>query len=183
MSGSFGDPVLFLVRTLFQLLIFMVLVRYFLQLFRANFFNPVTQSIVKLTNPVLNPLRRVLPKTGRHDLAALLVALVLIVLMVWVLAAMKGLSVTAVALLVNSLYFAFLMVTDLFFWTILMRAVASWIGNTRSPAVSLLEELTDPLLRPVQRFLPPLAGIDLSPLAVLLLIQVLQITVGNLLMG
>lgn len=183
MNGSFGDPVLFLIRTLFELLIFMVLVRYFLQLFRANFFNPVTQSIVKLTNPVLNPLRRMLPKTGRHDLAALLVALVLIVLMVWTLAAMKGLPVSAVALLVNSLYFAFLMVTDLFFWTILLRAVASWIGNTGSPAVSLLQDLTDPVLRPVQRILPPLGGIDLSPLAVLLLIQVLQITVGNLLLG
>ncbi|ANJ67109.1 hypothetical protein A9404_06675 [Halothiobacillus diazotrophicus] len=183
MNGSFGDPVLFLVRTLFELLIFVVLIRYFLQLFRANFFNPVTQSIVKLTNPVLSPLRRILPKTGRHDLAALLVALVLIVLMVWVLASMKGLPISGAALFVNALYFTFLMVTDLFFWTILLRAVASWIGNTQSPAVALLEDLTDPLLRPIQRMLPPLGGIDLSPLAVLLLIQVLQITVGNLLLG
>lgn len=183
MNGSFGDPALFLVRTLFELVIFVVLVRYFLQLFRANFFNPVTQSVVKLTNPVLNPLRRALPKTGRHDLAALLAAGALIVLMVWSLASMKGLPVSAAGLLFNSLYFAFLMVTDLFFWTILLRAVASWIGNNRSPAVSLLEDLTDPLLRPVQRVLPTLGGIDLSPLAVLLLIQVLQITVGNLLLG
>ncbi|OYY54029.1 MAG: hypothetical protein B7Y53_06915 [Halothiobacillus sp. 28-55-5] len=82
-----------------------------------------------------------------------------------------------------SIYFAFLLVTDLFFWTILMRAVASWVGNNRSPGVALLEDLTDPILQPVQRFLPPLGGFDLSPLAVLIAIQVLQMAVGNVLFG
>ncbi|ACX96660.1 YggT family protein [Halothiobacillus neapolitanus] len=183
MSGSFGDPMMFLVRTLFELVIFVVMVRYFLQLFHANFFNSITQSLVKLTNPVLNPLRRFLPKSRRHDFASLLVTLVLIVLMVWVLGMMSVGSVSAAALIFNSLYFAFLLVTDLFFWTILMRAIASWIGNGRSPGVALLEDLTDPILQPVQKILPPLGGIDLSPLAVLIAIQVLQIFVGNLLMG
>ena len=183
MSGSFGDPMMFLVRTLFELVIFVVMVRYFLQLFHANFFNPITQSLVKLTNPVLNPLRNALPKSRRHDFASLLVTLVLIVLMVWVLGLMSVGHVSVAALLFNSLYFIFLLVTDLFFWTILMRAIASWIGNGRSPGVALLEDLTDPILRPVQKILPPLGGIDLSPLAVLIAIQVLQIFVGNLLMG
>jgi YggT family protein len=183
MSGSFGDPMMFLVRTLFELVIFVVMVRYFLQLFHANFFNPITQSLVKLTNPVLNPLRNVLPKSRRHDFASLLVTLVLIVLMVWVLGLMSVGHVSVAALLFNSLYFIFLLVTDLFFWTILMRAIASWIGSGRSPGVALLEDLTDPILRPVQKILPPLGGIDLSPLAVLIAIQVVQIFVGNLLMG
>ncbi|MBD3816416.1 MAG: YggT family protein, partial [Halothiobacillus sp.] len=160
-----------------------VMVRYFLQLFHANFFNPITQSLVKLTNPVLSPLRNVLPKSRRHDFASLLVTLVLIVLMVWVLGMMSVGRVSVAALIFNSLYFAFLLVTDLFFWTILMRAIASWIGNGRSPGVALLEDLTDPILQPVQKILPPLGGIDLSPLAVLIAIQVLQIFVGNLLMG
>ena len=183
MSGSFGDLMMFLVRTLFELVIFVVMVRYFLQLFHANFFNPITQSLVKLTNPVLNPLRNVLPKSRRHDFASLLVTLVLIVLMVWVLGLMSVGHVSVAALLFNSLYFIFLLVTDLFFWTILMRAIASWIGSGRSPGVALLEDLTDPILRPVQKILPPLGGIDLSPLAVLIAIQVVQIFVGNLLMG
>lgn len=183
MSGSFGDPMMFLVRTLFELVIFVVMVRYFLQLFRANFFNPITQSLVRLTDPVLNPLRNVLPKSHRHDFASLLVVLGLIVLMVWVLGVMSVGRVSGMALLFNSLYFIFLLVTDLFFWTILMRAIASWIGNNRSPAIALLEDLTDPILQPVQKILPPLGGIDLSPLAVLIAIQVVQIFVGNLLMG
>lgn len=183
MSGSFGDPMMFLVRTLFELVIFVVMVRYFLQLFHANFFNPITQSLVKLTNPVLNPLRNFLPKSRRHDFASLLVTLVLIVVMVWVLGLMSVGHVSVAALLFNSLYFIFLLVTDLFFWTILMRAIASWIGSGRSPGVALLEDLTAPILRPVQKILPPLGGIDLSPLAVLIAIQVVQIFVGNLLMG
>ncbi len=182
MNGSFGDPLAFIVRTLFELAIFIVLLRYFLQVFRANFFNPLVQSLVKITDPVLAPLRRFLPQVRRHDLAALLVALVLIVLMVWVLGAMQGgLSLAGLGLM--SIYFAFLLVTDLFFWTILIRTVASWIGNNRSPGLALLEDLTDPLLQPVQKFLPPLGGFDLSPLVVLIVIQVLQMAVGNLLLG
>ncbi|MHB8920942.1 MAG: YggT family protein [Halothiobacillus sp.] len=183
MSGSFGDPLAFLVRTLFELVIFIVLVRYFLQAFRANFFNPITQSLVKITDPVLNPLRKLLPRTGRHDLASMLVALALIVLMVWVLGMMRSGGMPVMALILTSVYFVFLLVTDLFFWTVLMRAVASWVGNNRSPGISLLEDLTDPLLLPVQKFLPPLGGFDLSPLAVLIVIQVLQIAVGNVLFG
>ncbi len=182
MSGSFGDPLAFLVRTLFELVIFIVLVRYFLQAFRANFFNPIVQTLVKITDPVLNPLRPYMPRVGRHDLASLLVALVLIVLMVWVLGMMQG-GMPILTLVLMSIYFAFLLVTDLFFWTILMRAVASWVGNNRSPGVALLEDLTDPLLQPVQKFLPPLGGFDLSPLAVLIVIQVLQMAVGNVLLG
>jgi YggT family protein len=182
MSGSFGDPLAFIVRTLFELLIFILLVRYFLQAFRANFFNPIAQTLVKITDPVLNPLRQYVPRVGRHDLASLLVALVLIVLMVWVLGLMRG-GQSLLTLVLMALYFAFLLVTDLFFWTILMRAVASWVGNNRSPGVALLEDLTDPLVRPVQKFLPPLGGFDLSPLAVLIVIQVLQMAVGNLLFG
>ncbi len=185
MSGQFGDPMLLLVRTLFELPIFILLIRYFLQLFRGNFFNPLTQSIVKITNPVLLPLRRILPTSRRHDFAALIVAALLTVLMVMALAALSGaggLPHPAV-IGINALYFAFLLVTNLFFWMVLLRALSSWLGNTQSPAVALLSDLTDPLLRPVQKILPSLGGLDLSPLVLLLGIQVVQMVVGNLLFG
>lgn len=185
MSGQFGDPLVLLVRTLFELPIFILLIRYFLQLFRGNFFNPLTQSIVKMTNPVLQPLRRLLPSSRRHDFAALIVVALLTVLMVVALAAVSGAGGLPSPLTVgiNALYFAFLLVTNLFFWTVLLRALSSWLGNTQSPAVSLLADLTDPVLRPVQKVLPPLGGLDLSPLVLLLGIQVLQMMVGNLLFG
>lgn len=183
MNGSFGDPALFLVRTLFELVIFVLITRYFLQLFRASFFNPVTQAIVRITDPVLRPLRKILPRTGRHDLASLIVAAIFLVLMVIVLGQMQGVSFGVTAVLISVIYLGFITVTNLFFWTILLRAVASWLGPNRSPGVAFLEDLTDPILRPVQRILPPLGGIDLSPLAVLLAIQVVQMLVGNWLMG
>jgi len=183
MNGSFGDPGLFLVRTLFELVIFLLVTRYFLQVFRANFFNPVTQAIVRISDPVLGPLRRILPRAGRHDIASLVAAFVFLVLMVLALGYMRGVSFSATTLVLSVLYLGFVTVTNLFFWTILLRALASWLGPNRSPGVAFLEDLTDPILRPVQQMLPPLGGIDLSPLAVLLAIQVLQMFVGNLLMG
>jgi len=183
MSGSFGDPSVFLVRVLFELVAFVAFARYFLQLFRANFYNPVTQAIVKITDPVLNPLRTVIKPVGRHDLAALVFALVTVALMVWAITAMRGVGMSGTGLFLGTLYFAFLTVTNLFFWTVLLRAVASWLGNERSPGVAFLSDLTDPVVEPVRRVIPPIGGIDLSPLAVLLIIQVLQMVVGNLLMG
>ncbi len=183
MSGSFGDPSVFLVRVLFELVAFVAFARYFLQLFRADFFNPVTQAVVKITDPVLNPLRTVIKPVGRHDLAALVFAILMVALMVWAITALQGVGLGISGLLMGTLYFAFLTVTNLFFWTVLLRAVASWLGNERSPGVSFLADLTDPVVAPVRRVLPPLGGIDLSPLAVLLIIQVAQMVVGNLLMG
>ncbi|MGM0516725.1 MAG: YggT family protein [Pseudomonadota bacterium] len=183
MSGSYGDPAVFLVRILFELVAFVAFARYFLQLFRANFFNPVTQAIVKITDPVLGPLRSVIRPVGRHDLASLLFAVLMVFLMVWAITAMRGVGLSGAGLFLGTIYFAFLTVTNLFFWTILLRAVASWLGNDRSPGVAFLSDLTDPVVDPVRRVIPPLGGIDLSPLAVLLIIQVLQMVVGNLLMG
>ena len=183
MSGSFGDPSVFLVRVLFELVAFVAFARYFLQLFEANFYNPVTQAVVKITDPVLNPIRAVIRPVGRHDLAALVFALVTVALMVWAITAMRGVGMSGTGLFLGTLYFAFLTVTNLFFWTVLLRAVASWLGNERSPGVAFLDDLTDPVVAPVRRVLPPIGGIDLSPLAVLLIIQVAQMVVGNLLMG
>ncbi|HSH83931.1 MAG TPA: YggT family protein [Guyparkeria sp.] len=183
MSGSFGDPSIFLVRMLFELVAFVAFARYFLQLFGANFYNPVTQAVVKITDPVLDPIRTVIKPAGRHDLAALVFALVMVGVMVWAITALQGVGLSATGLFLGTLYFAFLTVTNLFFWTVLLRAVASWVGNDRSPGVAFLDDLTEPVVAPVRRVLPPIGGIDLSPLAVLLIIQVVQMVVGNLLMG
>ncbi|HER34542.1 MAG TPA: YggT family protein, partial [Halothiobacillaceae bacterium] len=110
MSGSFGDPSVFLVRVLFELVIFVALARYFLQLFRADFYNPVTQAVVKITDPVLNPLRSVIKPVGRHDLAALVFALVMVALMVFAMTAIQGVGISGAGLILATLYFAFLSV-------------------------------------------------------------------------
>jgi len=183
MTGSFGDPSLFLVRTLFELVIFVLFARYFLQLFRASFYNPVTQAIVRITDPLLNPLRMFIPAAGRHDLASLVLIVILLFAMVATLSYLQGAVLNATGLTLSALYFGFLTATNLFFWTVLFRAIASWIGNSRSPAVSFLEDLTEPVVAPVRRFMPQLGGIDLSPLVVLLGISLLQMIVGNLLLG
>lgn len=177
MDGYLANPLILVIQTLFQLYIWVVLLRYFLQLFRADFYNPLTQLVVRATNPLLVPLRRIVPPVGRHDLASIVLALLLIAAMVFAVSAVGGMVMTAQSILGATVYFAFKIVTDLFFWTVLVRALLSWFGQQRTPVSGLLEDLTDPILRPVQNMLPPLGGIDLSPLAVLLGIQVIQMLV------
>ncbi|MFP4154643.1 MAG: YggT family protein [Halothiobacillaceae bacterium] len=177
MDGYFANPLILVIQTLFQLYIWVVLLRYFLQLFRADFYNPLTQLVVKATNPLLIPLRGVVPPVGRHDLASIVLALLLIAVMVVAVSAVGNMPITGSSVFGATLYFAFKIVTDLFFWTVLIRALLSWFGQQRTPVSGLLEDLTDPILRPVQNILPPLGGIDLSPLAVLLGIQVIQMLV------
>jgi len=177
MNDYLANPLILIVQTLFQLYIWVVLIRYFLQLFRGDFYNPITQAVVKATNPLLIPLRRIVPSIGRHDIASLVLALVLTALMIVVIAAINGRPMTGQALFGATLYFGFKMLIDLFFWTVLIRALLSWFAQGRTAASSFLEDLTDPVLKPVQRILPPLGGIDLSPLAVLLGLQVIQMLV------
>ncbi|MDD3609491.1 MAG: YggT family protein [Halothiobacillaceae bacterium] len=172
------DPFVFLVYALFQLYLFIVLLRYVLQLFRASFFNPVSQLVVRATDPLLRPLRRLLPAMGRHDIAALVLAFVLNLLMWLIIAAIQGVSPSVGALLVKSVASLLTQAIDLFFWAVLIRAILSWVASgNRNPAVALIEEITDPLLAPVQKILPPLGGIDLSPLAVLLALQFVSIAI------
>jgi len=177
MDGYFANPLIFVIQTLFQFYIWVVLLRYFLQLFRGDFYNPITQMVVKATNPLLLPLRKVIPSVGRHDLASLVLAFALVALMIVVISSIGAMPMTGQALFGATLYFGFKIVTDLFFWTVLIAALLSWFGRERTPISAMLDELTRPLLRPVRKVLPPLGGIDLSPLAVLLGLQVLQMLV------
>jgi len=107
--------------------------------------------VVKATNPLLIPLRKIVPSIGRHDIASLVLALILTALMVLVIAAINGRPMTGQALFGATLYFGFKMLIDLFFWTVLIRALLSWFAQGRTAASSFLEDLTDPVLKPVQR--------------------------------
>lgn len=177
--GSYGGQALSLiVKVAFDLFITVVLLRIMLQLVQANFFNPICQFLVKITNPVLTPLRRVIPNWGRLDLSALLVLFLLQVLAIYVLLAIRGMSwapggafVVAIAELIDRVLLVWIV-------AIVVRVLLSWFApGAPSPVTPLLYQLTEPVMGPVQRVMPPLGGIDLSPLIVLLLLQVARIVV------
>lgn len=158
-----------LIEVVFGLLCAILVLRVLLQLVRGDFYNPISQFLYKATNPVLIPLRKVLPPVGRLDSAGTLLAWLLQVLKVLLLFALLGQLPGLPGLLVMGLAELVAFVLSLFFWLILLRVLVSWIGQgAHHPMLPLLAQLTEPLLRPVRRRLPALGGFDLSPMLVLL---------------
>jgi YggT family protein len=166
-----------LLEVLFGILSAIVVLRVMLQLVRADFYNPISQFLYTATNPVLMPLRRVLPPIGRLDTAGSLLAWLLQILKVLLLSLLAGPVPGVLALLVLGLAELLGFVLTLYFWLILIRIVVSWLGGGYHPALPLLGQLTEPLLRPVRRRMPDLGGIDLSPMVVMLLLLLVRILV------
>ena len=162
-----------IIDVLFGLVVSLFVVRMLLQLVRANFYNPVCQFFYRATNPLLTPMRRVLPPWRGFDIAATLVAFLLECLKVWLLFALAGLVLGPGATLVLGLAELLLFVLMLYFWLILVRVILSFVGQgSGHPMVPLLFQITEPVLRPIRRVLPQPGGFDLSPLVATLTIAV-----------
>lgn len=154
-----------LVQFFFDLLIGVVVARVLLQLVRANFYNPICQFLYKYTNPILMPLRRVIPGWRNLDVAGVLLVYLLEVIKVVVLGALAGASLSLPGTLVWALAELIEYVLMAYFWLILIRALLSFVGaDTRSPVIPLIYQITEPVLKPLRNRLPPLGGFDFSPL-------------------
>jgi YggT family protein len=175
------DAIIFIVRTLLQVLLVTVfLLRVLLPLSRSDPRNQLSQAVIRLTNPLVLPLRRLLPPIGRVDtasLAALLIVQVAATATLWLLGAYPFVSNGAQFMYVVLLN---LLATVLQFYTfaLLIYVLLSWVApGTYSPAAALLSSLCEPVLRPVRRLIPPLAGIDFSALFVIIGLQALYIAI------
>ena len=177
-SNYLTSPLAFLVSTLFTLYILVVLLRFLLQLTRADFYNPLSQFIVKVTAPVLRPLRRVIPGWGGIDVASLVVMLVLQIVSVWLVLLLTGRNAGIATILIIAVAQLVDLVFSVYIWGILIQAIISWVNpGVYNPVTSVLYSLTEPLLRPVRKRLPPVGGFDLSPLVVIIGLQVLRMLV------
>ena len=173
MGGSyFGNAGVFLIDTLFGFYIAVLLIRILLQLVQANFFNPVCQFLVKITNPVLFPLRRIIPNWGRMDSAALVVAWVVKIIALMLVLGILGsgfsvprlIAVAAVQLLDTTVL--------ILVFVILVKVLLSWVaprGDT--PIAPLLYQLSEPVVGPIRRSLPAVGGLDFSPMIALIALQ------------
>lgn len=174
-AAYFTNPIIFLVKTLFGLYITLVLLRFLLQWARADFYNPISQFVVRLTSPVLRPLRRIIPGLGGLDLSALVLAWLLKGLELALLAPLLGLGFHPLLALGWALPALVGLLISIFLFAILARVILSWINpDPYHPIVALLGSITDPLMRPAQRLLPPLGGIDLSPMLVMIALVLLR---------
>lgn len=166
----------FLISTLFGLYIAVVLLRVLLQKMRADYYNPLSQIVMRLTQPLVKPLRRIVPGWRGWDLATLLLALLLALLnvvLMWLLFAPEALNAALVLL------YGFLrlihVALNLLTFTILAQALMSWFSPGYNPMMQSLAQINEPLLGPVRRLIPSIGGLDLSPLFVLIGLQVLNI--------
>ena len=177
MGGSpFGDATSFLIRTLFDLYIFVVMLRFLLQLMRADFYNPISQFVVRATQPPLRPLRRMIPGLQGVDLASLVLMLVLGFVKLVLVAGVYGRAPSTGAMLILAATDVGRLMLNVFFWAIVIRVVISWVNpGTYNPFIHLLQSLTEPLLARARRVLPPMSGFDLSPIPVLIVLQLAQL--------
>lgn len=161
----------FLVKTLLDLYVMVLLIRIWMQWARCDFYNPFAQFIVKITQPIIGPLRRVIPAVGPIDTASLLLAFILTTLKypILLLIQIGALSLDPMNLLVGLLSLIKSAGT-LIFWVIIVRSLMSWISQGRSPVEYVLIQMTEPLMAPIRRFLPPMGGIDFSAMIVILIL-------------
>jgi len=172
----FTDAGTLLLDVLFGLLALVFVLRVALQWVGAHFHNPICQGVYRLTNPLLMPLRRVLKPWRRIDIAGVVVAYLVLVVKAVLLLALWRLPLKFDAVLVLALAETLGLVLTFWFWMILIRVILSWVGGGGgNPAVPLLMQLTEPLLRPVRRLLPAPGGFDLSPLLVSLVLMLARI--------
>jgi YggT family protein len=168
----------FLVQTAFGLYILAVMLRFLLQLVRADFYNPIAQFLVKITNPPLLPLRRVVPGLRGVDLAAVVLLVALKAAELLVIGALVGASFQPAGLFVIVVAELFSLLLNVFLVSILIQVVLSWVApGTYNPVAALVYRLNAPLLEPAQRLIPPIGGLDLSPIAVIIGIQLLKIVI------
>ncbi len=169
----------YLVGTLLDLFITAVMLRLLLQWVRADFYNPVCQFLVKVTNPALVPLRRVVPAIGRLDTAALVLMLALEILGVWVVSRIASSPLTPAHIVLFSITKLLATLLMTYFFLIIAAVILSWVGaNLRHPVIPLVYQLTEPVMRPIRKVIPPIAGIDLSPVFALIGIRFLLLLLG-----
>lgn len=167
-----GNAATFLISTVFGLYLLAVMLRFLFQVTRADFYNPFSQFIVRITNPFLLPLRRVVPGVAGIDLASIVLLVILQMIELWLIYWISGYSPNVVGLLVLSIGKLLSLAFSVFFFTILIQVIISWVNpGAYNPITSLLYSLNEPLLAPARRLIPPISGLDLSPLVVIIALQ------------
>ena len=158
---------IFLVQTIFGFYVLAVMLRFLLQWVRADFYNPLVQFLVRITNPPLLPLRRIVPGYRGLDLASVVLAFALQLVEVLLVTLLLGRPLGVGGLLLLTVMELLKLLINIYLWGIIIQVVLSWINpDPRHPAARVLTQLTAPLLKPAQRLLPPISGVDLSPMLV-----------------
>ena len=174
MSGLNGAAI-FVIQTLGSLYLLIVLLRFILQLVRANSYNPLCQFTVRATQPLLKPMRRVIPSLFGLDMSSLVLAILVQMVIFAVVLTLSYMSFNILGLLAWALIGVFTLFLKVFFFAIIISVILSWVApGGASPAAELVNQITEPALAPFRRILPSMGGLDISPILAFMVIQLLQ---------
>ena len=179
--GALSEITGYLVQTLLSLFLVAMLLRFLLQLVKADFYNPICLFLVKATNPLVVPMRRVIPGFAGLDIATLVIALLLQTLAIVVLLLINGLGVPNILLILAWAALGLVgLLVNIYFFALLAMIILSWVAaGSGHPAIYLLHQITEPVMAPFRRILPAMGGLDLSPILVFVMINVVQIALRH----
>ncbi len=180
MSGM-NDALLFLISTLFDLYLIILVVRMLLAYAGANYFDPVTQFVVRSTDFLVKPLRRIIPNVFRIEFSTLVIIFALECLKYFLLSTVTRSGLPVVSIGIVALADMIKMVLNTMMYAIILQVILSWV-QTNSPVNFILYKITAPIMRPIQRVCPAVGGFDISPIPAIILLQLLVILVPNQLM-
>jgi YggT family protein len=167
---------LLIINTLVGLYLLLVVMRFLLQLVRADFYNPISQFIVKATNLPLIPLRKVIPGIGGLDVASIVLALLVQAVAIVLILLLNGIQPPPLQVVMWSAIGILSLLLKVYFWGLLITVIASWVApNSYNPVLILINQILEPAMKPIRKIMPDLSGIDISPIIMFLLIQVLEI--------
>lgn len=168
---------LFLIQFATGLIVFLLILRFMLRAAHVDWRHPIVTFIAKVTNPLCAPINKLLTVRGRWDWSALLTALVIEAISAYLLGWLAGQSFSVLLIAIYSITEILNQLLDMMFWIIIIQAVLSWIVHGYNPNVAIFYQLAEPILRPFQKVVPPISGLDLSPIVAILVIKLIQIVV------
>ncbi|MFC3121002.1 YggT family protein [Agaribacter flavus] len=175
------NATVFLIETLFNLYLMVIILRIWLQAARADFYNPFSQFVVKATQPVIAPLRRFVPSLGSLDSASLLFAFVVAGIKIALLNTFFGAGFPPmISLLLTAVLTVLSEFLSLLFFILIIRAILSWVSQGGNPIEYVMQQLTEPMLAPIRKIIPPMGGLDLSVLILIIALQFLRILLGDI---
>lgn len=183
MSGLI-EALIYIIQTLGSLYLLIVLLRFILQLVRADFYNPLSQFIVKATQPLVTPLRRIIPGFAGLDLASLVLAILVQLLLMIVTLTLMGYNVGGfiLQLLVWSMIGVTSLFLKVFFFALIISVILSWVApGSYNPGAQLVNQICEPLLAPFRKLLPNLGSLDISPIFAFITINLIdRFVIGGL---
>lgn len=171
---------IFIITTIVRLYLLLLLLRFWLPWLRADFRNPVAQGILRLTSPLVIPLRRVIPPIGRLDTATVLIAFAVQYLTLLLVLFISGATAGFAWLAMTSVIELVLLSVNIFSFAIFIHIILSWVApGTYNPATAFIAAVVNPVLLPFRRWIPTLGGLDISPMVAIIGLQALAILVGD----